>query len=182
MSYSDLNIYLPIFLGTSEDVLERGAGHLFGTSLPIGEEGRSVLTSHSGLLRAPLFNNLEKAKIGQLFSINTLGEERVYKVVEIEMVLPEDVEKLAAVEGKELVTLLTCTPTGENTHRLLVTGELTNDEVGESFFWLFPIVTLSLVFLGFLLFLIVRKNRSILPPRESQINSGLAEAENRGKS
>lgn len=115
---------LPIYHGTSESTLAKGVGHLQGTSLPVGGESQhSVLTAHRGLPEATLFDNLNKMKRGETFTIETFGEVLTYRVIETQIVLPDETQALYPVYGKDLVTLVTCTPLGVNSHRHLVTGE-----------------------------------------------------------
>lgn len=119
-------VQLPIYHGTAEDVLEKGVGHIEQTALPIGGEGRhSVLTGHRGLPTAVLFSRLDELEIGDRFYIGILDETLAYEVCGILTVLPYELEDLAAVPGEDLVTLVTCTPYGVNTHRLLVQGKRT---------------------------------------------------------
>ncbi len=123
ISIEKINVQLPIYHGTSEGVLEVGAGHLEGTSLPVGGEStHAVISAHRGLPSATLFSNLDKLEVGDTFRITVLDRVLTYEVDDIAIVLPEEVDKLQIEEGKDLVTLLTCTPYGVNTHRLLVTG------------------------------------------------------------
>lgn len=118
-----ISVNLPIYHGTDAEILERGAGHLAASSLPIGGKStHSVLTGHTGLSSAKLFTDLTEMKKGDLFFINVLGQTLAYKVDEISVVRPEDVRKLQIVDGKDYVTLVTCTPYGVNDHRLLVRG------------------------------------------------------------
>lgn len=118
-----IGIKLPIFHGTSDEVLQIGAGHLEGSSLPIGGEStHSVLSAHRGLPSASLFTDLDLMKEGDHFYINVLDETLAYEVDQILTVEPEDTTALAVEDGKDLVTLLTCTPYGVNTQRLLVRG------------------------------------------------------------
>lgn len=124
LDYPELGISLPVYHGTSEDVIAQGVGHLYGSSLPVGGPStHSVLTSHSGLLHAALFTKLPSAETGDVFELTVLGETRFYRVDRLETVLPEQTEGLTIVPGEDLVTLITCTPIGINSHRLLVTGE-----------------------------------------------------------
>ena len=119
----DIDVYLPIYHGTEEDVLEKGAGHLSMTTLPIGGEYRhSVISAHRGLPSAELFTRLDEMEIGDVFYIHVLDETLTYEVDMIETILPEELSHLGAEEGKDYVTLLTCTPYAVNTHRLLVRG------------------------------------------------------------
>lgn len=115
---------IPIYIGTSEEVLLKGAGHLEGTSLPIGGKNtHSVITAHSGLPEARLFTDLDKMEIGDKFYINILEEVIAYKVNQILVIDPYDFEHILVVKDKDYSTLLTCTPTSINSHRLLVRGE-----------------------------------------------------------
>jgi sortase A len=118
-----IEVNLPIYHGTSEEVLQKGIGHLLGSSLPIGGEGfHSVLTGHSGLAGAKLFSDLDQLSLGDRFYLHILGETLAYEVTEINRVLPHETELLTAVAGEDLCTLVTCTPYGVNSHRLLVRG------------------------------------------------------------
>ncbi|MFC6234050.1 class C sortase, partial [Leucobacter soli] len=123
LSYADLGISLPVYHGTSERVLTNGVGHLYGSSLPVGGPStHSVLTSHAGLVHAALFTRLPQAEYGDVFQIDVLGETHYYQVDDIRTVLPEETGSLRIVDGEDFVTLITCTPTGINSHRLLVRG------------------------------------------------------------
>lgn len=123
LSYQSLGIDLPIFHGTSDDVLTKGAGHLFGSSLPVGGPStHAVLTSHSGLLNAALFTPLHEAQVGDTFTVQVLGETHYYRVESTEVISPDETDHLRIVPGQDLVTLITCTPIGINSHRLLVHG------------------------------------------------------------
>lgn len=115
---------LAISHGTSDEVLEEGVGHLEGTALPVGGAGtHAVLTAHRGLATAELFTRLDEVVIGDTFTISVFGEVLTYQVRDTQVVAPEDTELLNAVVGEDLVTLVTCTPLGINSHRILVTGE-----------------------------------------------------------
>lgn len=118
-----LSLYLPVYHGTGQEVLERGVGHLEATALPIGGENRHpVLSAHRGLPSAELFTRLDEMEKGDFFYIHVLGEVLAYEVDQIEVILPEELELLRPEEERDLVTLLTCTPYAVNTHRLLVRG------------------------------------------------------------
>lgn len=118
-----LGLQLPIYHGTEEEVLQRGVGHLIGSSLPIGGVGsHSVLTGHSGVAGMRLFSDLDQLASGDVFFLRVLGETLAYQVVEINTVLPYETDLLLAVPDEDLCTLVTCTPFGVNTHRLLVRG------------------------------------------------------------
>lgn len=115
---------LPIYHGTSDAVLERGVGHLQGTSLPVGgADQHSVLTAHRGLASSELFSHLDRVEIDDRFTIEVFGEVLTYRVVDTQVVRPDATESLYPQIGKDLVTLVTCTPLGVNSHRILVTGE-----------------------------------------------------------
>ena len=121
LAYPSLGISLPIRHGTGSEALEQGVGHLYGSSLPVGGDStHAVLTSHSGLIRASLFTELAKAEVGDELQISVLRQTLHYKVESIETVLPDDISSLAVVPGQDRVTLITCTPIGINSHRLLV--------------------------------------------------------------
>ncbi|MDD6563551.1 MAG: class C sortase [Clostridiales bacterium] len=120
------DISLPIRHGCGEDVLQKSAGHIPESSLPIGGKNtHAVITAHRGLPSAKLFTNIDRLKEGDLFFIHGLDETLAYKVDQIKVVLPDDTTYLQISPGKDYVTLLTCTPYGINTHRLLVRGERT---------------------------------------------------------
>ena len=119
-----INVDLPIYHGTDAATLERGVGHLEGTALPVGGLSQhTVLTAHRGLPDATLFNDLPKLKIGDTFSIEVFGEVLSYQVIETQTVLPDETKSLVPQYGKDLATLVTCTPLGINSHRMLVTAE-----------------------------------------------------------
>ena len=119
-----IDVNLPIYHGTDTATLDKGIGHLFGTALPVGGEStHTVLTGHTGLGNATMFDQLTSVKMGDYFYIETAGRHLKYQVTDIRVVLPHETESLNKVEGADLATLITCTPYGVNTHRLLVTGE-----------------------------------------------------------
>ena len=118
-----INIKLPIYHTTDEDVLAKAAGHLEGSSLPIGgKNSHAVISAHRGLPSAALFTDLDKLKDGDHFLIHVLDDTLCYEVDQISVVEPEETNSLAVEDGEDLVTLLTCTPYGVNSHRLLVRG------------------------------------------------------------
>lgn len=119
-----IQVDLPIYHGTTDEVLTKGVGHLQGTSLPVGGGSQhSVLTAHRGLPSATLFDNLGEVNIGDTFTVEVFGEVLTYKVIETQTVLPDETQALFPRYGEDLITLVTCTPLGINTHRYLVTGE-----------------------------------------------------------
>ncbi|PJM73270.1 class C sortase [Bifidobacterium primatium] len=118
-----VSIDLPIYHGTSEEALASGAGHLYGSSLPVGGKStHSVITGHRGLVEALMFTRLDEIRPGDFFYIEVMGETLGYKVDKISVIKPDDTSKLRIVPGEDRVTLMTCTPYGVNTHRLLISG------------------------------------------------------------
>lgn len=118
-----IKLRLPIYKGTTESILQVGVGHLEGSSLPIGgKNSHAILTGHRGLPSSTLFTNLDRLEIGDQFSISVLGDILVYEIDQIKVVEPNDTNDLEIIEGGDYVTLVTCTPYGINTHRLLVRG------------------------------------------------------------
>lgn len=127
-----LNISLPIYHGTGDAVLQDGIGHLEGSSLPIGGEGtHAVLSGHRGLTSSKLFTNIDQMEVGDTFTVRVLREVLYYEVDEIQTVLPSEVNALQIVKGEDYCTLLTCTPYGVNSHRLLVRGHRIPTPPGE---------------------------------------------------
>ena len=135
-----ISVNLPIYHGTENDSLERGIGHLLGSSLPVGGENtHAILSGHSGMASQKMFTDLEQLAAGDVFYLHILNETLAYQVVEINTVLPYDTSLLGVTPGEDLCTLVTCTPYGVNTHRLLVRGsripyeeaELLAEEVAE---------------------------------------------------
>lgn len=119
-----IQVKLPIYHGVSEEVLAKGVGHMPNSAFPIGGEGNhAVLTGHTGLPSAKLFTDLTKLQEGDVFHVRILGEELSYRVDQVKVVLPSEGEDLLPQPGKDLCTLLTCTPYGVNSHRLLVRGQ-----------------------------------------------------------
>lgn len=126
MAYVDIpkiNVYLPVQHGTDADTLERAVGHVVGTSLPVGGSStHAVLSAHSGMASSKLFSDIDQLAAGDVFYIHVLGDTLAYKVDAIHTVLPTDTSLLQIEDSKDYVTLVTCTPFGVNTHRLLVRG------------------------------------------------------------
>ena len=126
MCYIDIpkiNVYLPVQHGTGAETLEKSVGHVVGTSLPVGGSStHAVLSAHSGMASSKLFSDIEQLAEGDTFYIHVLGEVLAYKVDAIHTVLPTDTRLLQIEDSKDYVTLVTCTPFGVNTHRLLVRG------------------------------------------------------------
>lgn len=126
MCYVDIpkiNVYLPVQHGTDADTLEKSVGHVVGTSLPVGGGStHAVLSAHSGMASSKLFSDIDQLTEGDVFYIHVLGDTLAYEVDSIHTVLPTDTSLLQIEDGKDYVTLVTCTPFGVNTHRLLVRG------------------------------------------------------------
>ena len=152
-----INVLLPIYHGVSDEVLDKGVGHIKATALPVGGVGtHCVLTGHTGLTHAGMFNDLVKLEKEDEFFLEILDEKLVYKVVDIKVVLPDDVSSLHREEGKDKVTLVTCTPYSVNSHRLLVTGEripfeestqILSDEVKVWFPWWIVVLVVGILIL-----------------------------------
>lgn len=126
MAYVDIpriKVYLPVQHGTDADTLEKSVGHVVGMSLPVGGAStHAVLSAHSGMASSKLFSDIDQLAEGDIFYIHVLGDTLTYQVDNIATVLPTDTSLLQIEDGKDLVTLVTCTPFGVNTHRLLVRG------------------------------------------------------------
>ena len=126
MAYVDIpkiGVYLPVQHGTGAETLEKSVGHVVGTSLPVGGGStHAVLSAHSGMASSKLFSDIDQLELGDKFFVHVLGDTFAYEVDSINTVLPTDTSLLQIEEGKDLVTLVTCTPFGINTHRLLVRG------------------------------------------------------------
>jgi sortase A len=131
ISIPSIHAELPIFHGTDESTLSRGVGHLCGSSFPVGGSStHSVLTAHSGFVNATLFDNLDKVAVGDTFQVSVLNETLNYRADQILTVLPQETDSLRRVNGKDYITLVTCTPRGINSHRLLVRGERVDSPPG----------------------------------------------------
>lgn len=164
----DIGVDLPIYHGVSEEVLSKGVGHLPGSAIPIGGSGNhAVLTGHTGLPSAELFTHLSELTEGDIFHISVLDEVLTYRIDQIKVVLPGETGDLMPEPGEDLCTLVTCTPYGINSHRLLVRGsrehtqtnseQTVSEQPRESFPW--PMVVLTLVLIGGLFFTIAAINR-----------------------
>lgn len=133
MAYVDIpkqDIHLPVYHGTSDEVLEKAVGHLEGTSLPVGGKSvHSVITGHTGLPNLDLFTDIREMEVGDTFTLTVLNRVETYQVDQIDVVLPEDIDSLDIVNGQNYCTLVTCTPYGVNDHRLLVRGRLVDTKL-----------------------------------------------------
>lgn len=166
ISIPSVNIRLPIYHDTTDSVLQIAVGHLAGSSLPVGGKStHSVLTGHTGLPSAKLFTDIDQLKKGDTFMISSLNHEMYYKVYDIKTVLPDQVSSLKIEEGRDLCTLITCTPYGINTHRLLVTGyripkpKNFKDEATDYSRYLIPMVVILAVLVALIAFMKRRKKR-----------------------
>lgn len=129
LEISGIGVDLPIYHGTSDNVLSKGVGHLENSSLPMGNKGEhSVLTAHRGLPSSKLFRHVDDMNVGDEFTVQILDELLTYKVFDVNIVLPNETDWLQTDEKKNLVTLLSCEPYMINTHRMLITGELISKE------------------------------------------------------
>lgn len=146
------NIELPIYHGTSKEILQVGVGHLEGTSLPVGGKGtHCAISGHTGLPSSKMFNNITELKEGDLFMIKTLGKTLTYKVDNIKVVLPNDAKSITRVPGKDYCTLITCTPYGVNSHRLLVRGHRTKNIYPEPNVSKVDKIAIMMVFIGIIM-------------------------------
>lgn len=150
-----LEVQLPVYHGTDEGTLRAGAGHLEGTSLPVGGKGtHAVISAHTGMVDEKLFTNLDKMKKKDIFIIKVLNKTLTYEVDHITVVLPDNTEPLASDPDKDYCTLLTCTPYGVNSHRLLVRGKrIKNIEPEPNIAAINPTVIIMLI--GFLLIFVL---------------------------
>ena len=158
-----IGVELPIYHGTSDGVLQVAAGHLEGTSLPVGGEStHAVISAHRGLPSAKLFTNLDQLEVGDTFTITVLDRVLTYEVDQISIVLPTETDNLKVTEGRDYVTLMTCTPYGINSHRLLVRGrrietpdKLKHIRVTSEATKIEPIITAPIIALPLLLALLI---------------------------
>lgn len=119
-----VNVSLPVYHGTSDATLKKGAGHLYGSSLPVGgPSSRAIITGHSGDPQAKLFTHIHKLEEGDTVGLRVLQQELYYRVIETKVIEPTDVAGLEIIDEEDLLTLITCTPIGVNSHRLVVTAE-----------------------------------------------------------
>lgn len=127
-----IKVNLPIYHGTEEEVLQVAVGHITGSSLPVGGPGtHCLLSGHRGLPSARLFTDLDQIVEGDIFTITVLNHKITYQVDQIRIVLPEEVDQLSIVDGKDYCTLITCTPYGVNTHRILIRGQRIENMEGD---------------------------------------------------
>lgn len=169
-----INVRLPIYHGTSAVVLRKGAGHLENTSLPVGGAGtHTVLSTHTGYPTATLFTELDKLEEGDLFFLEVLGETLAYQVDQVKVVEPDDTSDLLIDNEEDYVTLVTCTPYGVNSHRLLVRGVRTDyveteamkakeeEQAEQMLQWNWPYIIAGIIFILFLVVYIIHRRRKM---------------------
>ncbi|CAB0582253.1 class C sortase [Corynebacterium diphtheriae bv. mitis] len=170
VSIPSIDSSLPVYHGSTEEVLQKGLGHLYGTSLPVGGEGtHSVITGHTGLTTSTMWDNLVDVKEGDAIYVNTFGEKMKYQVTSTEVVLSHETESLAQQPDKDLMTLITCTPYGVNSHRLLVHAErVPLDPEDETAFdqknrivqwWMWALLIIALLAIAYLIHWIRKERR-----------------------
>ena len=187
-----INVYLPIYHGVSKEVLERGAGHLDNTAFPIGGKNtHSVISAHSAFPTETFFDYLTDMEEGALFYIHVLDRVLTYQVDQIKVVLPDNTKDLYVEEGRDLVTLLTCTPYSINSHRLLVRGTRVEDQdpgdvasvsTGNDYFFFLGykipfltagiVIAVFLLFVGGVVFVILRLHKKKMRERAAAIKDG----------
>lgn len=162
---------LPMYVGTSEQVLQKGVGHLEGTSLPIGGAStHAVLSAHRGLPNAQLFTDLDKMQEGDVFYVHNLKETLAYQVDQISVIEPTELDKLKIEDGKDYVTLLTCTPYMINSHRLLVRGhriaydketeDILSKNAANAYLWYTIFVAVVIILIMGIVYFIMRKKKN----------------------
>lgn len=167
-----INVDLPVYHGTEDSTLSKGLGHLFGTALPVGGKNtHAVITGHTGMPNATMFDNLTKVKEGDSIYLNTYGKKMKYEVYSTEVVLPEETDSLWPKKDEDLITLITCTPYGVNSHRLLVhahrvpmDNEDENNMSIHPFFmqwWMFAFALLAFLSLEFLIIYIFKTHKRV---------------------
>lgn len=189
-----IGVELPIYHGTGDEVLNVAVGHLYGTSLPVGGENtHCVLSAHRGLPSAKLFTNLDKLDEGDTFTITVLNKVLTYRIEQILVVVPSDVSALQTVAGKDYCTLLTCTPYGINSHRLLVRGTRieTAEEKRQLYvsadafkidpFIITPIVAVPMLLVLLAVLLIKYRPGTAVPPEKTEATDPTAEKSNKPK-
>ncbi|MDK8499707.1 class C sortase [Corynebacterium pseudodiphtheriticum] len=180
VSIPSIDSSLPVYHGTTEEVLQKGLGHLYGTSLPVGGEGtHSVITGHTGLTTSTMWDNLVDVKEGDAIYVNTFGEKMKYQVTSTEVVLPHETESLAQQPDKDLITLITCTPYGVNSHRLLIHAErVPLDPEDETAFakkngilqwWMWALLIIAMLTIAYLLHWIRKERRKAATAQRAPI-------------
>ena len=175
-----IKVNIPVYHTTEESVLQMAVGHVEWTALPVGGEStQTVLSGHRGLPSAKLFTDLDKVKEGDRFTITVLNQTITYEVDQIRIVEPGDISELAAVPGKDYCTLVTCTPYGINTHRLLIRGTRVANEAGElvvsaeavmlPHYLTIPAVGIPLLFVFLAAMLILTRRKKTIPSTEDEL-------------
>ncbi|GAB3945096.1 class C sortase [Corynebacterium tapiri] len=173
-----VGIDLPVYHGTSNATLAHGIGHLYGTALPIGGPGtHAVLTGHTGLASMTMFDNLTHIKTGDVFTVEVMGETLAYQVDQITTVLPTEVENIRPEEGKDYLTLITCTPYGINSHRLLVRGQrvpVPQGHIDRTYTspwqpWMIAAVVISVLALLYLLWWLMQRRKAQQVVQENEV-------------
>ena len=164
-----INVRLPIYHGTDASVLQNGIGHLEGSSLPVDSETQHIIISgHTGLPSSKLLTDLVELEVGDTFKLDILNQRYTYEVDQILVVEPNETDALELVEGKQYATIITCTPYGVNTHRLLVRGKLKDETVdanisGDAIIinskTLIPIISIPLIIILFIIMISIRRKR-----------------------
>ena len=177
LKINKIQVKLPIYHGTSDEVLQKGIGHYEGTSFPIGKENEhSVLVGHTGLPSAKLLSDLSEIKLGDYFDVVVLNKVLSYEVDQILVVEPNDSEALELEEGKTYCTIITCTPYGINSHRLLVRGKLRDNTASSNIASearfvnsniIIMIISIPLIIALFILMINLRK-RSIIRKEQNE--------------
>ena len=185
-----IGVMLPIYHGVSDKVLDKGVGHIKATALPVGGEGtHCVLTGHTGLSHAGMFNDLVELEKGDELFLEILDEKLAYKVTDIKVVLPDDVSSLYREDGKDKVTLVTCTPYSVNSHRLLVTGERieyneetmapVKEQKAQFPWWIVAVVVGTLLLLLIIKRIIDKYSNHNKAKEETKINSNIQDEDRR---
>lgn len=170
-----INVKLPIYHGVSQEVLKKGIGHMEGSSFPIGGSGtHCLLTGHTGLPEAKLFTDLTKLEMGDQFYIQVLGKGLIYQVDQISVIEPDDLGNLYTAPGEDYITMITCTPYGVNSHRLLVRGTRMNQmekslTLAKTYSWIYLVLFVLSMLLCITLFWICRRDNR----RKKQSMSGM---------
>ena len=175
-----ISVNLPIYHTTDELVLTQGAGHSQGTSLPVGSDNRgtavhTVIAAHTGLTTARMFDELDTLDIGDWFSLNVLGETLWYQVESVSVVEPDDTSDLKLVESRDVTTLVTCTPYGVNSHRLLVRGvrgdgptEEYLDSISQMPLWQMLLIAAGIVIPILLIIVLIRRRKDTDPEKRDE--------------
>lgn len=176
-----IDVKLPIYHGTNSATLQNGIGHLQGSSLPVeGETTHVIISGHTGLPSAKLLTDLVELKVGDTFNIDVLNKKYTYEIDQILVVEPDETDSLEITPNKQYATIITCTPYGVNTHRLLVRGflkeNIVNDDISSDAFvvdskFIIPVISIPLIILLFIIMVNIRKKRREKEENEKNIKS-----------